>query len=71
MYLDSFPLHVSSEARKDKDFFYFFLFFYTVVATLMGFGEAGVHAVVPLLARPGSLCMSKVEICYSDAKSVA
>lgn len=37
----------------------------------MGFGEAGVHAVVPLLARPGSLCMSKVEICYSDAKSVA
>ena len=38
---------------------------------LVGFGEAGVHALDSILVRTGSLCVSKVEILYTDAKSLA
>lgn len=37
----------------------------------MGLGEAGVHALDSILVRTGSLCVSKVEILYTDAKSLA
>lgn len=39
--------------------------------TTLGLGGAGVHALDSILARTGSLCVSEVEILYTDAKPVA
>lgn len=42
-----------------------------VTGPLLGLGGAGVHALDSVFARTGSLCVSKVEIRNTDAKSVA